>query len=112
MSKPPRTPSEWLLFLADLADAHPLRTMTAAGSDLQRALHAFLVDAGKSGADPQDLRADLLTILPRLCTTIIQSEHAGAACGTCAGNFGFQLYSEIARHMKELSNQHETGGLH
>ncbi len=112
MSTPPRTPSDWLTFLAELAENHPLITLTDAGADLQHAFHAFLSKAGASGANPEDLRADLLILLPRICNAIIQSEHGGAQCNTCAGNFGFQLYTEITRHMNEIAYRKKTGGLH
>ncbi|EJB02939.1 hypothetical protein Rleg9DRAFT_1754 [Rhizobium leguminosarum bv. trifolii WSM597] len=112
MSNPPRTPSDWLTFLAEIAKTHPLTTFTPAGADLQHAFEDFLLKAGASGANPEDLRADLLILLPRLCNAIIQSEHEGGACGACAGNFGFQLYNEIARHMNEISHRQKTGGLH
>jgi hypothetical protein len=112
MSTSPKTPAEWLTFLADLSARHPLTTLTDAGGDLQQAFQAFLLKAGASGASPEDLRADLLILLPRFCNAIVQSEHGGAPCGTCAGNFGFQLYNEITRHMSEIAYRKKTGGLH
>ncbi|MDH6273633.1 hypothetical protein GFL80_24270 [Rhizobium leguminosarum bv. viciae] len=112
MSKPPKTPAEWLTFLADLAEQHTLRTITTEGAFLQLSLIEFLRSAGSSGTSPLDLQSDLLTLLPRFCNALLQAEHAGAACRVCSTNLAHMLFSEITRDMNEISNRQETGGLH
>lgn len=111
-SPAPRTPAEWLLFLADLGDRHPLVAITSQGSDFQRSCTALILDAGMNDADLLDLQADLLTILPRLINATVQAQHNGAACPSCSRKVAAMLYGEIMRDATELAARQKTGGLH
>ncbi|MCV9960787.1 hypothetical protein OIU34_02645 [Pararhizobium sp. BT-229] len=112
MTNPPVTPSEWLLFLARLAEKHPVATITSAGDGLQLAFITFLVEAGMSNADPQDLEADLLTLLPRFSNALAGARHAGTPCLTCARKFASMAATEIVSDMLTMAERSKTGGLH
>lgn len=111
MTLPPRTSSEWLVFLAELAERHRLETLTSAGNELQSALIAFLVDGGRSGVDLEDLQADLITILPRFHNALVQARHAGGACVGCSSRQAIMLFDEITRDMRALRDRQHAGGL-
>lgn len=112
-NKTPSTVPEWLIFAADKADQYPLVTLTSAGGELQRAFSTFLRDAGKSHADLLDLRADLLTLIPRLMNATISADHQGSPCVTCAKDLAVALATEVLRDAIEHTKvQQRAGGIH
>lgn len=109
----PRTPDphEWLTFMADMAERHPLTMITPAGTSLQAAFITFLRDAGTAGAPVIDLQADLLTILPRFFNALVQAMHGGDPCVGCSSRQAIMLFDEITRDMRELRDRQRAGGL-
>ncbi|KQS95343.1 hypothetical protein [Rhizobium sp. Leaf386] len=113
MNQTPLTPSEWLAFAAELASKHPFKMITPAGEFLQSAMTMFLVEAGSAGADPTDLQADLLTLLPRIANALLVAEHKeGRPCVMCAMRFASLASREIITDMQQMADRRDTGGLH
>lgn len=111
-AKPPSTPAEWLKFLADLAEKHPLIAITESGAELHRHCTEMLREAAATNTDIFDLQADLLTILPRFLNAVTQAKHNGNACPACASRDAAVLYAEIIRDMSEIALRQNTGGMH
>lgn len=109
----PRTnePAEWLGFIADLAERHPLTMITEAGTNLQTAFVAFLREAAAAGAPVIDLQADLLTMLPRFHNALVQATHSGDACIGCSSRHAIMLFDEITKDMREMRDRQRAGGL-
>jgi hypothetical protein len=103
MTVPPRTPAEWLLFAADLAERHPMGTLTAAGTELQNAFIAFLRAGSIEQAIPLDLHADLITLLPRFHNALVSAGHEGAVCQACSSRRAAMIFDEIIRDARELA---------
>lgn len=109
----PRTPEEWLIQLAALAERYPFDTLTSAGDELQRALSQFLRNVGNSRADLLDAQADLLTLLPRFLNATILPSHHGEPCVVCSKKLAVSLGEEIVRDaLEHFVRGKENGGMH
>lgn len=112
MTNPPSNPSDWLLFLASLADRHPLEPITPAGEDLQQALVGFLKTGGAGRADLLDLRADFISIVPRFFNALVQAGQNGDAQGGQFVELVELLFNEIIRDADELAARQENERKH
>jgi hypothetical protein len=110
--QPPKNQAEWLLYLADLAEKHPLEMITPEGTFLQLSFVEFLRSAGSTGTPSLDLQADLITMLPRFCMALLQAEHGGDACKSCGARLAGMIFNEIVQHQRELAARQNTGGVH
>lgn len=110
MNQPPKNQAEWLLYLADLAERHMLTMITKEGTFLQLSFIELLRAAGRNGTSTVDLQADLLTLLPRFCNSILQAEHGGEICRTCGAQFAGQIFNEILQDLR-LHAERKQGGL-
>lgn len=95
--------SDWLRVVADLAEKHPFKPITRAGSELQSAFVNFLRNGAGNEADPLDMLADLMAILPRFQNALVQANHNGSICRRCAARYAGMLFNEIVRDAGELA---------
>ena len=108
----PNTPTEWLKYLSDLAAKYPLGTITEAGAEFQRCCIEFLDNAAAENADIMDLKADLVTILPRFLNVITVAEHNGVVSILSARRDAAALSAEIVRDMGEIGIERSKGSAH
>ena len=112
MTKHATKQENWLEVAANLAERHPLETLTIEGSFLQLSLIDFLRSGARTQRAILDMQADFLTIIPRFHNALVQAGHGdGQACLNCTSQSAMQLYNEILRDARTLVERQNAGGL-
>ena len=107
------TPSQLLVYAADISDDSPLQTLTSAGAELQRAFSVFLRNAGIAQAEIVDIQADLLTLIPHLVNATVLAEHQFSPCVACSKKLAVSLATEILQDaIDQVKVAQNAGGVH